>query len=57
MRFLKFVTGGFLILGSLILAPLLFIGAVATDDLGGLILWGAIDFVAFLVGLYLIIHH
>jgi len=57
MRFLKFVIGGFLILGSIILAPLIIFGAVATDSPSSLIIWGAIDFLAFLSGLYLVIHH
>jgi hypothetical protein len=60
MRFLKFVTGGFLILGSLIFGGLLLLSspfAAVGGFWGSLIFWGVIDFIAFLSGIYLVIHH
>jgi hypothetical protein len=57
MRFLKFVIGGFLILGSIIFAPIIYFSAAIADSPGSFILWGAIDFFVFLGGLYLVIHH
>ena len=64
MGFLRFVIGGFLILGSIIFGIMLFTGAAiieafgSTDGVSGmLIFWGIIDFIAFLGGLYLVSRH
>ena len=60
MRFLKFVIGGFLILASVIFGLFLLIGtpfAIGMGETGSLIFWVVIDFLAFLSGLYLVIHH
>ena len=60
MRFVKFLIGGALILGSIILFfAILFVG-VPSIMFGGswanFVFWGVIDFVAFMGGIYLVRH-
>jgi hypothetical protein len=61
LRFIRFLIGGFLILGSLIFGGMLLfpglIVAAITDSLWILVLLGVVDFIAFLGGIYLVIHH
>ncbi|MFI4963516.1 MAG: hypothetical protein ACHP6H_06635 [Legionellales bacterium] len=57
-NFLKFIIGGLLVLGSLAFGFMLLIGGTAMTALnpnlfGGVILWGVIDFIVLLTGLYL----
>lgn len=57
MGFLKFLLGGFLIVGSLFFGfALLFSTPFLTKVTGGWILW-IIDFVAFMSGIYLVRRH
>lgn len=57
-RFIKFIIGGLLVAGSILFAIGLVIGgsfAIITrpDSVGAFILWGVIDFIAFLTGIFL----
>ena len=60
MHFLRFVIGGFLILVSILLFISLVFSMpfVIVSGAGwSLVFWGIIDFIAFLGGIYLVIHH
>lgn len=57
-RFIKFIIGGLLIVGSLLFGFALIFGGIFTlavrpDSLGILILWAVIDFIVFLTGVFL----
>jgi hypothetical protein len=60
MRFIKFLIGWFLIVGSVIFgfmlafsAPFVIVGGAGWV----IILWGVVAFIAFIGGVYLVIHH
>ena len=57
MRFIRFLIGGFLIVGSIILACFLLFGigfAAMTGTWSYLIIWAVIDLIAFMGGLWLV---
>ena len=59
MYFLRFVLGGFLILGSIILFLILWIGrpfAIISSVVWGIIFWVVMGFIIFLGGIYLLTH-
>ena len=56
---IKFIIGGLLIAGSLLFGFALIFGGMFTlvsrpDSLGILVIWGVIDFIVFLVGVFLV---
>jgi uncharacterized membrane protein YjfL (UPF0719 family) len=58
-NFIKFLIGGLLIAGSLLFGFALIFGGLFTliarpDSLGILIVWGVIDFIVLLIGVYLV---
>lgn len=60
MGFLKFVLGGFLVLGSIILFIILLFGwpfAIIGGATWTIAFWGVIDFIMFLSGIYLLKSH
>ena len=59
MGFIKFIIGGLLIAGSLLFGFALLFGGMFTlvsqpDSMGALVLWGVIDFIVLLAGVYLV---
>ncbi len=58
MAFIKFIIGGLLIAGSLLFGFALIFGGMFTpisgpDSLGVLVVWGVIDFIVLLTGIFL----
>ena len=58
MAFIKFIIGGLLILGSILFAFGLIFGGTFMmianpDSFGAIVIWGIIDFVVFLTGIFL----
>ncbi len=56
MKFIKFIVGGLMIVGALLFGIALIFGMAFSpaDSFGTYVLWGVIDFVIFLTGIYLV---